>query len=65
MRISILKSFNAVEYQHKPVKEKLLREITVHLFDCDYTSYLKNVNQIILTIHCLQQAKRLIFIGKQ
>jgi hypothetical protein len=45
MRISILKSDNAVEDQLKPVKEKLLREIrkTIHLFDCDYTSFLKNI----------------------
>ena len=47
MRISILKSYNAVEYQHKPAKGKLIIEITVHLFNCDYTSFKKNVNQRI------------------
>jgi len=47
MRISILKSDNAVENYHKPVKEKLLRAITVHLFNCDYTYFIRNVNHRI------------------
>jgi hypothetical protein len=47
MRIYIFRSDNTVDDQLNPVKEKLLREITVNLFDCNYTSYLKNVNQRI------------------
>jgi hypothetical protein len=47
MRISILKSVNAVEHQHKSTKGKLIIGITVHLFNCDYTSFLKNINQRI------------------
>jgi len=49
MRISILKSDTAVEDQHKWEKEKLLRKIkiTIQVFDCNYTSFLKNINQRI------------------
>ena len=47
MRISILKSVNAVEYQHNPAKGKLIIGIIVHIFNCNYTSFLKNINQRI------------------
>jgi hypothetical protein len=47
MRISILKSVNAVEHQHKSMKGKLIIGIIVHIFNCDYTSFLKNINQRI------------------
>ena len=49
MRISILQSDTAVEDQHNEEKEKLLRgiKITIQLFDCNYTSFLKNINQRI------------------
>jgi hypothetical protein len=49
MRISILKSDTAVEDQHNEEKEKLLGEIkiTIQLFDCNYTSFLKNINHRI------------------
>jgi hypothetical protein len=49
MRISILKSDTAVEDQHNEEKGKLLGEIkiTIQLFDCNYTSFLKNINHRI------------------
>ena len=46
MRIFILRSDDAVEHQHKSMKEKLIR-IIVHIFNGDYTSFLKNINQRI------------------
>ena len=46
MRISIMRSDNTVEYQHKSMKEKIIG-IVVHIFNCDYISFLKNINQRI------------------